>query len=54
MNKYLLSTSILSAALLISPIAKAETNEFYAHNASIDISTRLSKGRTTELIRLIM
>jgi hypothetical protein len=43
MNKYLLSTSILSAALVATPVVKAE--ESYVHGAVIDASTKLSKNR---------
>ena len=40
-----LSTSIITATLLINSVAKAEESQEYIHNPSAELVTRLSKGR---------
>lgn len=40
-----LSTSIITATLLINSVAKAEESQEYIHNPSVELVTRLSKGR---------
>ena len=56
MKKYLLNTtrslgaSIFTTALLIAPVVKAETLDFYAYNPAAEISTKIS--HTRKLIEL--
>lgn len=40
-----LSTSIITAALLISSVVKAEQSQEYVYNPSAEVSTKFSKGR---------
>ncbi|MBN8511851.1 MAG: inverse autotransporter beta domain-containing protein [Rickettsiales bacterium] len=40
-----LSTSIITAALLISSVVKAEQSQEYIYNPSAEVSTKFSKGR---------